>query len=206
MLFYWPTQWEECLLNEPSWRLTMSSIQSEPSFPFALPSGTRLRDFCSSVRPVVLFDHQLGTIYQEIKDFWNNHLDSSGISWFGMIVHVLGDISVLSIAGGIRFDRPANSTHKLIRDRLVRSELSVLEDRPSVVSVISTSIPSVWVGLDHLSSLWCMALTPPWDSPLGNQFASKIVEALALIIDPKTKQSTLTSQAQTQVFRSTFCR
>lgn len=106
----------------------------------------------------ILFHRSVHNFYTRVNDHWRRNCDNS---------YELQQTAVVSIAGGLR-------------DTQVHASLSNLDSIipcKNHISVISTSIPDVWVSLDHTSCMWC------------NQFVTVISAALTGLIDPTTLQA-----------------
>jgi glycosylphosphatidylinositol deacylase len=96
----------------------------------------------------------------------------------------LSDVSIVSVAGGIR-------------DTLVRTDLSSLEGivpAANALSVVSTSVPGVWVSTDHQCIVWC------------NQVVKVMSKCLFDLVDTQSKQATLTLEKRLSVLRKHFYR
>ena len=102
----------------------------EPKFvPIIITLGT------PHVAPVVPFDNKLNSFYSRVNNFWKT---SSSIA----------NISVISLAGGSR-------------DILVPAKYCSLPHNAHVAlqySEVTTSIPDVWLTIDHLALCWCKQL------------------------------------------------
>lgn len=84
--------------------------------------------------PVLAVDHEIVNFYDEVNDFWTSRRNSTDYA----------NLTQLSIGGGFN-------------DILVRSDLTTLPGYEATgdLSVVTTSIPEVWVSMDHLNIVWC---------------------------------------------------
>ena len=106
----------------------------------------------------LLFDRGVQAFYTRVNDMWRLHCDDN---------YELQQTAVVSIAGGLR-------------DSQVHSSLSNLDSIipcKNHLTVVSTSMPDVWVSLDHTSCLWCQ------------QVITVVSAALSGLIDPNTRQA-----------------
>jgi hypothetical protein len=106
----------------------------------------------------LLFHRGVYSFYSRVNDMWRLHCDDH---------YELQQTAVVSIAGGLR-------------DTQVHASLSNLDSIipcKNHISAISTSIPDVWISMDHTSCMWCHQLT------------SVISAALAGLLDPATGQA-----------------
>lgn len=105
----------------------------------------------------ILFHRNVHQFYSKVNEHWRLHCDSDV---------ELQQTVLVSIAGGLR-------------DTQVHASLSNLDSIipcKNHISAISTSMPDVWLSLDHTACTWC------------NQLVSVIAAALAGLIDPQTRQ------------------
>lgn len=120
----------------------------------------------------LLIHKDIDYFYQKVNMFWRNAQEHEE----------LHDVAIVSIGGGWR-------------DIQVRADLSDLKNivpNHQQISVISTSIPNVWLANDHLSCVWC------------NQLVVVVSSSLANILDPETKQATLPLDKRMQILTRTY--
>ena len=106
----------------------------------------------------LLFHRGVHTFYSRVNDMWRTHCDDQ---------YELQQTALVSIAGGLR-------------DTQVHASLSNLDSIipcKNHISAITTSIPDVWISMDHTSCMWCHQLT------------TVISSALAGLLDPNTRQA-----------------
>lgn len=106
--------------------------------------------------PPVSFDKQMVDTYEEINSYWRRSFSEK---WANN--NPLWHVTLVSIAGGGR-------------DTIVPSDytsISSLVPATHGFTVFTSSIPRVWVGIDHLEITWC------------NQFMKVLAAAMHDIID-----------------------
>lgn len=121
----------------------------------------------------LLFNRGVQSFYTRVNDMWRMHCDDN---------YELQQAAVVSIAGGLR-------------DSQVHASLSNLDGIipcKNHLSVVSTSIPDVWVSLDHTSCLWC------------HQVTTVVSAALAGLLDPTTHQAHVSLQTRMESLRRYF--
>ena len=128
--------------------------------------------------PVVSLDPQLAEYYDNVNNLWRTAAPGSQSS------PRLQNVTLVSVSGGHR-------------DLLVRSSLSSLRQlAPGMqsISVVATSVPTVWVSIDHLCLCWC------------KQLVLVINRALFALIDPVTWQICEDKQLRHRVFEHYFVK
>lgn len=80
------------------------------------------------------------------------------------------------------------------RDVQVHAAYSILANIPhrNFISTVATSVPNVWVSMDHDSCMWC------------NQLMTALSSALTALIDPSTNQIAENVQFRTKILRHYF--
>ncbi|XP_031572800.1 GPI inositol-deacylase-like [Actinia tenebrosa] len=126
--------------------------------------------------PVLSLDPFLCNFYNRIKKYWNNEVSVTRDN------STLRNVTVVSVSGGFR-------------DLLVRSSTTSLQnylDHSQAISVVTTSIPRVWLSVDHLCLCWC------------KQLVLVINRALFDMIDSTTGQISLSKELRRRVFHHHF--
>lgn len=125
----------------------------------------------------LMTERAVADFYSQINGFWASELRSNSSS-----KSRLSDVAVLSLAGGFR-------------DVQVAAELSTLESispRSHQISVLSSSIPHVWLSVDHLACVWC------------NQVMAALTRTLVALVDPATKQISRSQRERMSAMRSIY--
>lgn len=121
----------------------------------------------------LLFDRGVQSFYSKVNDMWRYHCDDS---------YELQQTAVVSIAGGLR-------------DSQVHASLSNLDGIipcKNHLSIMATSMPDVWISLDHTSCLWC------------HQVTTVVSAALSGLLDPSTRQVHTSLQTRMDALRVYF--
>ncbi|KGO75872.1 hypothetical protein PITC_033180 [Penicillium italicum] len=114
-------------------------------------------------KPPVSFDSDIVHTYKQINDYWR---DAYTQTWANN--NPLWHVTLISIAGGAR-------------DTVVPSDyasISSLAPETHGFTVFTSSIPDVWIGMDHLSITWC------------DQFRKAIIKSLFEIVDARRPTQT----------------
>lgn len=128
-------------------------------------------------KPPVSFDAQLVDIYKEINDYWRQAYSQK---WANN--NPLWHVTLISIAGGGL-------------DTMVPSDYASLE---SIVpethgfTVFTSTVPTVWTGMDHQAILWC------------DQFRKVVVKVLYDIVDVNRPAQTKPRAERMRVFKKRF--
>ncbi|PFX15813.1 GPI inositol-deacylase [Stylophora pistillata] len=128
--------------------------------------------------PILPFDPQLINYYENVNRFWRSH------ALVNDTTSRMKNVTVVSVSGGVR-------------DVLVRSSPSSLHHlilHSQTISVVTTSVPRVWISVDHLCLCWCQQLVL-----VSNR-------ALFDMIDPNTQQITENKQQRVAVLQHHFLR
>lgn len=124
--------------------------------------------------PVLALDPILCSFYKKVNKYWHSEAYSTRSN------ATLRNVTVVSVSGGFR-------------DLLVRSSTTSLQmPQSQAISVVSTSIPRVWVSIDHLCLCWC------------KQLVLVINRALFDMIDPSTAQISLSKEQRQRIFHHHF--
>ncbi|TGZ85659.1 PGAP1-domain-containing protein [Ascodesmis nigricans] len=91
-------------------------------------------------RPPVSFDRQIVKTYDEINEYWRKSFSEKWMNW-----NPLWHVTLVSIAGG-GLDNVVPSDY---------ASISSLTPDTHGFTVFTSSIPDVWLGVDHLAILWC---------------------------------------------------
>jgi glycosylphosphatidylinositol deacylase len=91
-------------------------------------------------RPPVSFDRQIVKTYDDINDYWRRSFSEK---WANQ--NPLWHVTLVSIAGG-GLDNVVPSDY---------ASISSLVPETHGFTVYTSSIPDVWLGVDHLAILWC---------------------------------------------------
>ncbi|KAJ5576051.1 hypothetical protein N7535_002977 [Penicillium sp. DV-2018c] len=114
-------------------------------------------------KPPVSFDSDIVHTYKQINDYWR---DAYAQTWANN--NPLWHVTLISIAGGAR-------------DTVVPSDyasISSLVPETHGFTVFTSTIPDVWIGMDHLSITWC------------DQFRKAIIKSLFEIVDARRPTQT----------------
>ncbi|KAL2002209.1 hypothetical protein VTN02DRAFT_432 [Thermoascus thermophilus] len=114
-------------------------------------------------KPPVSFDSDVVHTYKQINDYWR---EAYSQKWANN--NPLWHVTLVSIAGGGR-------------DTVVASDytsISSLVPETHGFTVFTSTIPDVWIGMDHLSITWC------------DQFRKAVIKSLFDIIDVRRSSQT----------------
>ncbi|KAJ5619400.1 hypothetical protein N7510_003384 [Penicillium lagena] len=114
-------------------------------------------------KPPVSFDSDIVHTYKQINDYWR---EAYSQTWANN--NPLWHVTLISIAGGSR-------------DTVVPSDyasISSLVPETHGFTVFTSTIPDVWIGMDHLSITWC------------DQFRKAITKSLFDIVDARRPSQT----------------
>ncbi|KAJ5105039.1 hypothetical protein NUU61_002386 [Penicillium alfredii] len=114
-------------------------------------------------KPPVSFDSDIVHTYKQINDYWR---EAYSQTWANN--NPLWHVTLISIAGGAR-------------DTVVPSDyasISSLVPETHGFTVFTSTIPDVWIGMDHLSITWC------------DQFRKAIIKSLFEIVDARRPTQT----------------
>jgi pimeloyl-ACP methyl ester carboxylesterase len=128
-------------------------------------------------RPPVSFDSDLVHTYQQINSYWR---EAYSQKWANN--NPLWHVTLVSIAGGGG-------------DTIVPSDytsLSSLVPETHGFTVFTTTIPTVWTGMDHLSIAWC------------DSFRKVVVRSLFDVIDVRRPTQTRQRAERMSIFKKWF--
>lgn len=128
--------------------------------------------------PIVFLDPQLVDYYDYINRFWK----SQGFVSENELR--LKNVTVVSVSGGVR-------------DVLVRSSpssMSQIAEQSQSISVVTTSVPRVWITVDHLCLCWC------------RQLVLVTNRALFDVVDPKKRQIMEDKKQRMKIFVHHFVK
>ncbi|KAF8457621.1 PGAP1-like protein-domain-containing protein [Kalaharituber pfeilii] len=128
-------------------------------------------------RPPVTFDEQIVKTYTHINDYWRK---SYSAQWAPH--NPLFYTTLISIAGG-SLDTVVPSDYANVA--------SILPETNGF-TVFTSSIPDVWVGIDHLAILWC------------NQMMKVLVGSLLDIVDVKRSGQTKSRSERMRIFKKWY--
>ncbi|KAJ6130205.1 hypothetical protein N7512_002985 [Penicillium capsulatum] len=114
-------------------------------------------------KPPVSFDSDIVHTYKQINDYWR---EAYSQTWANN--NPLWHVTLISIAGGAR-DTVISSDY---------TSISSLVPETHGFTVFTSSIPDVWIGMDHLSITWC------------DQFRKAIIKSVFEIIDARRPTQT----------------
>lgn len=128
-------------------------------------------------RPPVTFDAQIVDTYKNINDYWRKaHSKEWGMD------NPLWHVTVISIAGG-GLDTIVPSDY---------ASISSLIPETHGFTVFTSTIPSVWTGMDHLAITWC------------DEFRKSVIKALFDVIDVSRPSQTKPRGERMRVFKRWF--
>ena len=107
-------------------------------------------------RPPVSFDAQIVEIYENVNRYWR---EAYSQQWANN--NPLWHVTLISIAGGGL-------------DTMVPSDYASLESlvpETHGFTVFTTTVPTVWTGMDHQAILWC------------DQFRKVVIKSLYDVVD-----------------------
>lgn len=128
--------------------------------------------------PVLSLDPQLMDYYETVNSFWRSQAFSNDTE------KRLENITLVSVSGGLR-------------DVLVRSSSSSmnhLASQSQAISLVTTSVPKVWLSIDHLCLCWC------------RQLVLVTNRALFDMIDPRNRQIMENKQHRMKIFQHYFVK
>lgn len=128
-------------------------------------------------RPPVSFDAQIVDIYETINGYWRQAYSQQ---WANN--NPLWHVTLISIAGGGL-------------DTMVPSDYTSLESLVPTThgfTVYTSTVPTVWTGMDHQAILWC------------DQFRKVVVKALYDVVDVKRAVQTKPRAERMRVFKRRF--
>lgn len=128
-------------------------------------------------RPPVSFDAQIVNIYKQINDYWRQAYSQK---WAND--NPLWHVTLLSIAGGGL-------------DTMIPSDYTSLESlvpETHGFTVFTSTVPTVWTGMDHQAILWC------------DQFRKVVVKALYDVVDVNRPAQTKPRAERMRVFQKWF--
>lgn len=128
--------------------------------------------------PVLSFDPQLMDYYETVNRFWRSQAFSNDTE------KRLKNITLVSVSGGLR-------------DVLVRSSpssMNHLASQSQAISLVTTSVPKVWLSIDHLCLCWC------------RQLVLVTNRALFDMIDPRKGQIMENKQHRMKIFQHYFVK
>ncbi|KAF2837239.1 GPI inositol-deacylase-like protein [Patellaria atrata CBS 101060] len=128
-------------------------------------------------RAPVSFDADIVNTYRRINDYWRS---AYAQKWAND--NPLWHVTLISIAGG-GLDTIVPSDY---------SSLASLIPDTHGFTVFTSSIPNVWVGMDHLAIMWC------------NQFRKSVVRALYDVIDVGRPVQTRPRAERMRIFKRWF--
>ncbi|KAI5785093.1 GPI inositol-deacylase [Peziza echinospora] len=127
-------------------------------------------------RAPVSFDEQIVSTYTHINDYWRKAHSVSPRN------NPLANVTLISIAGG-GLDTVVPSDY---------ADVSSILPESHGFTVFSSTIPKVWVGIDHLAILWC------------RQLMTAVVEALIDVVDDRRPSQTKPLEERMTVFKKRF--
>ncbi|KAL3470275.1 PGAP1-like protein-domain-containing protein [Aspergillus californicus] len=128
-------------------------------------------------KPPVSFDSDIVHTYKQINDYWR---DAYSQTWANN--NPLWHVTLISIAGGSR-------------DTVVPSDyasISSLVPETHGFTVFTSTIPDVWIGVDHLSITWC------------DQFRKAIIKSLFEVVDVRRASQTKPRAERMRVFKKWY--
>ncbi|KAL1964403.1 hypothetical protein VTN77DRAFT_6961 [Rasamsonia byssochlamydoides] len=128
-------------------------------------------------KPPVSFDSDVVHTYKQINDYWRAAYSQE---WANN--NPLWHVTLISIAGGAR-------------DTIVASDyasLASLVPETHGFTVFTSTIPDVWIGMDHLSITWC------------DQFRKVIIKSLFDIVDVRRPSQTRPRAERMRIFKKWY--
>ncbi|KAL5340357.1 PGAP1-like protein-domain-containing protein [Aspergillus crustosus] len=123
------------------------------------------------------FDSDLVHTYKQINDYWRQAYSQT---WANN--NPLWHVTLISIAGGSR-------------DNVVPSDyasISSLVPDTHGFTVFSSTMPDVWIGMDHLSITWC------------DQFRKTIIKSLFEVVDVRRASQTKPRAERIRIFKKWY--
>ncbi|EAW11964.1 GPI inositol-deacylase [Aspergillus clavatus NRRL 1] len=128
-------------------------------------------------KPPVSFESDIVHTYKQINDYWR---EAYSQTWANN--NPLWHVTLISIAGGSR-------------DTVVPSDyasISSLVPETHGFTVFTSTIPDVWIGMDHLSITWC------------DQFRKTIIKSLFDIVDVRRASQTKPRAERMRIFKKWY--
>ncbi|KKK16283.1 hypothetical protein P175DRAFT_0504604 [Aspergillus ochraceoroseus IBT 24754] len=128
-------------------------------------------------KPPVSFDSDIVHTYKQINDYWR---EAYSQTWANN--NPLWHVTLISIAGGSR-------------DTVVPSDyasISSLVPETHGFTVFTSTIPDVWIGVDHLSITWC------------DQFRKVIIKSLFEVVDVRRASQTKPRAERMRIFKKCY--
>ncbi|PWY90763.1 GPI inositol-deacylase [Aspergillus heteromorphus CBS 117.55] len=128
-------------------------------------------------KPPVSFESDIVHTYKQINDYWR---EAYSQTWANN--NPLWHVTLISIAGGSR-------------DTVVPSDyasISSLVPETHGFTVFTSTIPDVWIGMDHLSITWC------------DQFRKSIIKSLFDIVDVRRASQTKPRAERMRIFKKWY--
>ncbi|KAE8150195.1 PGAP1-domain-containing protein [Aspergillus avenaceus] len=128
-------------------------------------------------KPPVSFESDIVQTYKQINDYWR---DAYSQTWAND--NPLWHVTLISIAGGSR-------------DTVVPSDyasISSLVPETHGFTVFTSTIPDVWIGMDHLSITWC------------DQFRKAIIKSLFEVVDVRRAGQTKPRADRMRIFKKWY--
>ncbi|KAB8076768.1 GPI inositol-deacylase [Aspergillus leporis] len=128
-------------------------------------------------KPPVSFESDIVQTYKQINDYWR---EAYSQTWAND--NPLWHVTLISIAGGSR-------------DTVVPSDyasISSLVPETHGFTVFTSTIPDVWIGMDHLSITWC------------DQFRKAIIKSLFEVVDVRRATQTKPRAERMRIFKKWY--
>ncbi|KAF9895024.1 GPI inositol deacylase [Aspergillus nanangensis] len=128
-------------------------------------------------KPPVSFESDIVHTYKQINDYWR---EAYSQTWANN--NPLWHVTLISIAGGSR-------------DTVVPSDyasISSLVPETHGFTVFTSTIPDVWIGMDHLSITWC------------DQFRKAIIKSLFEVVDVRRASQTKPRAERMRIFKKWY--
>lgn len=128
-------------------------------------------------KPPVSFESDVVQTYKQINDYWR---EAYSQTWANN--NPLWHVTLISIAGGSR-------------DTVVPSDyasISSLVPETHGFTVFTSTIPDVWIGMDHLSITWC------------DQFRKAITKSLFEVVDVRRASQTKPRAERMRIFKKWY--
>ncbi|XHF99871.1 GPI inositol deacylase [Aspergillus wentii] len=128
-------------------------------------------------KPPVSFESDVVHTYKQINDYWR---EAYSQTWANN--NPLWHVTLISIAGGSR-------------DTVVPSDyasISSLVPETHGFTVFTSTIPDVWIGMDHLSITWC------------DQFRKAIIKSLFEVVDVRRASQTKPRAERMRIFKKWY--
>lgn len=128
-------------------------------------------------KPPVSFESDVVQTYKQINDYWR---EAYSQTWANN--NPLWHVTLISIAGGSR-------------DTVVPSDyasISSLVPDTHGFTVFTSTIPDVWIGMDHLSITWC------------DQFRKAITKSLFEVVDVRRASQTKPRAERMRIFKKWY--